>query len=151
MMQQSASRCLIGSGIVTFVAGLLHIAIIFGGPAWYAFFGAPEPLVQMVRAGALYPSIFCLVVAALLFLCAGYAFSGAGIIPHLPFLHVGLILIASVFILRGLSFIPLVILFPEVLARLCNCKGIDTFLVATSAICLATGIGYALGARHQIT
>ena len=101
----------------------------------------------MVRAGALYPPIFCLVVAALLLICASYAFSGAGIIFHLPFLRTGLILIASVFILRGVAFIPLAILLPRVLARLCNCNGIDTFLVITSVICLATGIGYAFGAR----
>jgi hypothetical protein len=150
-MQQPTSRCLTFSGSVTLVAGLLHIAIIFGGPTWYAFFGAPEPMVQMVRAGALYPPIFCLVVAALLLICASYAFSGAGIIFHLPFLRTGLILIASVFILRGVAFIPLAILLPRVLARLCNCNGIDTFLVVTSVICLATGIGYAFGARTLIT
>lgn len=150
-MQRLAYRCLIFSGAVTLLAGLLHIAIIFGGPTWYAFFGAPEPMVQMVRAGALYPSIFCLVVAALLLLCAGYAFSGAGIILRLPFLRTGLVLIASVFILRGIAFVPLAILLPGVLARLCNCNGIDTFLVVTSVICLGTGIGYAFGARTLIT
>ena len=146
-MQQLSSRCLTFSGTVTLVAGLLHIAIIFGGPTWYAFFGAPEPMVQMARAGALYPPIFCLIVAALLLLCAGYAFSGAGIIFNLPFLRMGLILIACVFILRGIAFIPLAILLPGFLARLCNCNGIDTFLVLTSVISLATGMGYAFGAR----
>lgn len=146
-MLKPASRCLIFSGTVTLVAGLLHIAIIFGGPTWYAFFGAPEPLVQMVRAGALYPSIFCLIVAALLFLCAAYAFSGAGLLRRLPFLRAGLIFVGSAFILRGVAFIPLMFLRPDVLARVCNCNGIDTFLVVTSVICLATGIGYIVGAR----
>ena len=147
MIEQPVSRTLTLAGAVTLMAGLLHIAIIFGGPTWYAFFGAPEPMIQMVRAGALYPPIFCLVVAMLLFVCAGYAFSGAGIIFPLPYLRMALILIASVFIFRGVIFIPLAILVPNVLARLCNCNGVDTFLVVTSIICLATGIGYAVGAR----
>lgn len=147
-MQHSTKRYLILSGVVALVAGLLHIAIIFGGPTWYAFFGAPGPLVQMVRAGALYPALFCLVVATLLLLCAGYAFSGAGLIRRLPFLRPGLALIATVFIFRGIAFIPLMLLRPDILARLCNCKGVDSFLIITSGICLATGVGYALGARE---
>ncbi len=144
-MQHFTSRCLIASGIIALIGGLLHIAIIFGGPPWYAFFGAPEAIVRMVRTGALYPTIFCLVVALLLFSCASYAFSGAGIIRRLPFLRFGLSLIAAVFIFRGIAFIPLARLRPDILARICNCKGIDSFLVITSGICLATGVGYALG------
>jgi hypothetical protein len=153
-MKQSTSRYLISSGIIALVGGLLHIAIIFGGPSWYAFFHAPEPLIQMVREGALYPTVFCLVVAVVLLSCASYAFSGAGIILHLPFLRLGLSLIATVFIFRGVAFIPLAILRPDILARICNCKGVDSFLVITSIICLATGVGYALGvsevqSRHR--
>ena len=146
-MQKRANRYLICSGMVALAAGVLHIAIIFGGPTWYAFFGAPAPIVQMAGAGALYPTIFCLVVASLLLLCATYAFSGAGLYRRLPFLRTGLVFVGSVFILRGVVFIPLMVLRPDVLARVCNCNGIDTFLVVTSVICLATGIGYVVGAR----
>ena len=146
-MQHFTRRYLIWSGIIALAGGLLHIAIIFGGPSWYAFFGAPEPMVQMVRAGVLYPTIFCLVIAVLLLSCASYAFSGVGIIQRLPFLRTGLALIATVFIFRGIAFIPLMLLRPDILARICNCKGVDTFLLLSSGICLATGVGYALGAR----
>ena len=146
-MQKRANRYLICAGMVVLAAGLLHILIIFGGPTWYAFFGAPAPIVRMAAAGALYPTIFCLVVAALLLLCASYAFSGAGLFPRLPFLRTGLLFIGSVFILRGVVFIPLIIWRPDILARVCNCNGIDTFLVVTSVICLATGIGYVVGVR----
>jgi hypothetical protein len=147
MMQKPAKRYLICSGIVALVAGLLHIAIIFGGPSWYAFFGAPAPIVRMAGAGALYPTVSCLVVAALLLLCASYAFSGAGLFRRLPLLRTGLLLVGSVFILRGVAFIPLMVLRPDALARVCNCNGVDTFLVLTSTVCLATGIGYVVGAR----
>jgi hypothetical protein len=147
MLQQHANRYLICSGLAALAAGVLHLAIVFGGPAWYAFFRAPEPIVRMAGAGALYPTIFCLVVAALLVLCAAYAFSGAGLLRPLPFLRTGLVFVGSVFILRGVVFIPLLFLRPDVLARVCNCNGIDTFLIVSSVICLATGIGYVVGSR----
>jgi len=125
--RSSADRYLIGSGIVALVAGLLHLAIIFGGLAWYAFFRAPVRIVRMAAAGALYPTLFCLVAAALLILCASYAFSGAGLIRRLPLLRTGLVLIGSVFILRGLVLIPLTVLRRDVVAQVCNCNRIDPF------------------------
>ncbi|MEY2563386.1 MAG: hypothetical protein QOH88_1579 [Verrucomicrobiota bacterium] len=146
-MSQSIRRYLICSGIIALLAGVLHLAIIFGGPDWYAFFHAPARIVRLATVGALYPKIFCLAAAVLLMLCAGYAFSGAGLIRRLPFLHPALVLIGSVFILRGIAFFPLLLWRPDLLARVCDCRGLDPFLVVSSVICLATGIGYVLGAR----
>ncbi|HSP44489.1 MAG TPA: hypothetical protein VLO30_00720 [Chthoniobacterales bacterium] len=147
-MRESTNCYLISCGVIALLGGLLHIAMIFGGPRWYWFFGAPPRIVQMARAGVLYPAIFCLVVAALLLLCATYAFSGAGVFRRLPLLRAGLSLIGWVFILRGIVFIPLAVWRPEILARVCNSYGIDSFLVVTSVISLGTGIGYVLGARE---
>jgi hypothetical protein len=141
------NRYLLSCGVIALLAGILHLAIIAGGPAWYAFFGAPTRIVRMAGEGALYPVIFCLVAAALLFLCACYAFSGAGVFRRLPFLRTGLFLVGSGFILRGTLLIPLMALRPDVAGRVCNSNGIDTFVILTSAIALATGIGYVLGAR----
>ncbi|MDQ6809720.1 MAG: hypothetical protein M3Z64_09925, partial [Verrucomicrobiota bacterium] len=101
----ATNRYLTWCGVTSLLGGLLHVAIIFGGPTWYAFFGAPATIVRMARAGALYPTIFCLVVAALLLLCASYAFAGAGVIRRLPFLRTALVLIGTVFTIRGVVFI----------------------------------------------
>ena len=37
---------LIAGGLLSAAASLLHVACIFGGPAWYRFFGAGEGVAQ---------------------------------------------------------------------------------------------------------
>jgi hypothetical protein len=145
-MSQFVKRYLLLVGIIACAGSALHIAILFGGPDWYAFFGAPSGLVEMARAGNLRAPISCLVIAAFLAVLAAYAFSGSGVIHRLPLLRLGLASIAIVLILRGVLFIPLIIWRPSALSRICNCPSVDTFIIVTSALCLAMGIGYALGA-----
>lgn len=145
-MSKFAQTCLLLAGIAASAGALLHVAIIFGGPDWYAFFGAPRGLVEMARAGNLRAPISCLVIAVFLSLLAAYAFSGAGLIRRLPFLRFGLAAIATVLILRGILFIPLIVFRPDALARICDCRSVDTFIIVTSGLCLAMGVGYALGA-----
>lgn len=145
-MSQFVKSYLILAGVAAFAGALLHIAILFGGPDWYAFFGAPRGLVAMARAGSIRPPITCLVIAALLSLCAAYAFSGAAVIRRLPFLRLGLAAIAGALILRGVLFIPLILMHPGTLTRVCDCRSVDTFIIITSVLCSAMGVGYALGA-----
>lgn len=145
-MSKFAKRYLFLAGVAACAGAALHIAIIFGGPDWYAFFGAPRGLVEMARVGNIRAPVSCLVIAGFLALLAAYAFSGAGIIRRLPCLRFGLAAIATVLILRGLVFIPLILWRPGSLARICDCPGVDIFMVVTSALCLAMGVGYALGA-----
>jgi hypothetical protein len=140
-----ANPGLFAAGLATAIAGLLHLLIPFGGPAWYAFFGAPHRLVRMAEAGALYPIVSCVVIAALLAVCSAYAFSGAGLLPPLPLLRLGLTGIAAVFLLRSVGFIALEWLYPGSLTRVSGSQGIDTFLVVSSLVCLLIGLAYALG------
>jgi len=130
------------------LAAVLHLAMPFGGPAWYAFWRAPDVIVRMAGAGHPYPAVMCMLIAALLVLCTLYAVSGAGLIFRMPLLRTGLTAIAAVFLARGLSFIPLVALRPGALADVCNCTKVDTFIVVSSAVCLAIGAGYAAGAAR---
>jgi putative oxidoreductase len=143
---QFVKQYLILAGVAASAGAALHIAIPFGGPDWYAFFGAPKGLVDMARAGSIRAPISCLVIAAFLALLAAYAFSGASVIRRLPFLRTGLAAIAGVLILRGALFIPLILLRPSSLTRICNCGSVDIFIITTSVLCLAMGFGYALGA-----
>lgn len=145
-MTRFTDRYLLLVALAALVGAVLHLAILAGGPDWYAAFGAPRGLVELARGGSLRPAISCIVIAAGLFLLAAYALSGAGRIRRLPLLRTVLALIASVLILRGLSFIPLILWNPAVLARICDCQHVDFFIVSTSLLCLAMGIGLALGA-----
>jgi hypothetical protein len=145
-MSQFAKSYLIFIGLVASAGAILHVAILFGGPTWYALFGAPEGLVAMARAGNPRAPISCLVIASILAVFAAYAFSGAGIIRRLPFLRLGLASIASVLLLRGLLFAPLILWRPSTLSGICNCRNVDAFIIVTSVICFAMGVGFALGA-----
>ena len=145
-MSQFVKRYLYLAGIAAAAGAALHIAILFGGPDWYAFFGAPAGLVEMARSGNVRAPISCLVIASFLALLAAYAFSGAGVIRRLPFLRLGLGSIAAVLVLRGVLFIPLIVWRPGTLSGVCDCRSVDTFIIVTSALCLAMGVGYALGA-----
>ena len=144
-----AKRYLIFTGLLALAGALLHIAIMMGGPAWYDFFGAPEGLVHMARAGNFRAPISCLVIASILSVFAAYAFSGAGLVKRLPLLRPTMALIATVLILRGLVFAPVILRRPELLSGICDCRSIDTFIVVTSLICLAMGIGFAIGVIYN--
>ncbi len=141
-----AKRYIILSGIVALIGALLHIAIMIGGPDWYDFFGAPEDMVQMARSGNFRAPFTCLIIAGILLVFAVYAFSATALIKRLPLLRFITGLIATVLILRGLIFIPLILWKPEVLSGICDCRNIDMFIVITSLICFAMGIAYAMAA-----
>lgn len=139
------NRWLALSGWLTLLAAVLHLAIPVGGPDWYRFFGAPERLVRMAAAGRWYPVLFCLFVASILGLAALYAFSGAGFVRRLPLRTFVLGAFGTLFLVRGVTFIPLAIFKPEMLARFCDCRGVDMFIVVTSLVSLVIGIGFAGG------
>lgn len=142
------NRYLICSGHIASIGALIHLSTIFGGPSWYRAIGAPETIAQMAANGRSYPVLACLLIATVLFSWAGYAYSGAGLMRRFPFLRTALTLIATLLIVRGISFIPLMLWRPAWLAGIYRGHSVDGFLVASSAICLATGIAYALGTRQ---
>lgn len=147
-MRHPKNNYLIWSGNAAVAAGVLHIATIFGGPSWYRIIGATEPIVQMAAKGHAYPAIVCLVAAAILFACASFAFSGAGLIRRLPLLRTALVLITIALLIHGIAFIPLVIWWPHLMIGIYDGVGVNTILIVTSLICTGAGIGFALGARQ---
>ncbi|MES3022443.1 MAG: hypothetical protein V4857_12760 [Pseudomonadota bacterium] len=147
-MQQTKNNYLIWSGIAAAAGGFLHLAVIFGGPSWYRFIGATEPIIRLAAKGHAFPVIVCLVAAALLFACASFAFSGAGLIPRLPFLRTVLVLITTGLLVHGVAFIPLVLMWPQKMIGLYDGTGINAILTVTSAVCLVTGLGFAAGTRR---
>ncbi len=146
-MSKPRNTLLLISAVLVLFGALLHLAIPIGGPSWYRLFGAPEGLVAMAEAGSMRPVITCIVIALVLGVIAAYGFSGAGRIRRLPLLRPMLGIIGAGLIVRGLSFLPLALWRPDILARLCgNCQDINAFLIITSALCLFVGIGYLSGA-----
>ncbi len=134
------NRFLILAAICSGAAALLHLGCIVFGGDWYRFLGAGEQMAQMAEAGLIYPTIVTSVLVAVLIIWSLYALSGAGIIFRLPLLRLGLCIIAAIYLLRGLAFIPLMPMFPE---------NSITFWIVSSAICFAFGLFYVLGIRQS--
>lgn len=134
------NKLLIGAAICSGVAALLHLGCIIFGGDWYRFFGAGEQMAQMAEAGHIYPTIVTLVIVILLTIWSLYALSGAGVILRLPFLRLALCLIAAIYLIRGIAFIPLMPMFPG---------NSVTFWVVSSITCFVFGLFYALGIRQS--
>ena len=136
---KKTNKLLLFAGVLSGVAALLHVAIIIGGAQWYRFFGAGEELASMAESGSWYPAVLTGAIAVVLLVWALYAFSGAGLMRRLPFLKAGLVVISALYLIRGLAFIPVYLMQPEM---------VDGFLVWSSLICLVYGLSYAIGARQ---
>ncbi|WP_228780039.1 hypothetical protein [Aquiflexum lacus] len=137
------NRQLYWAGVLTALISLTHIAIVIGGPDWYRFFGAGEGMAQLAEAGLASPIITTLGIALILGIWSLYAFSGAGLIRKLPLLKPVLVIITSIFLLRGLLGIPLVMLIDDPYFNELRDKMV--FMVVSSLICFGFGMLYAKG------
>ncbi len=134
-----SNKVLIVSGVLSVMAAILHIAIIIGGSVWYRFFGAGEEMSTMAEQGSWIPGLMTFGISVVLFVWGIYAFSGAGLIKRLPFLKLALVIISVIYLLRGLGFIPALIIVPEL---------VDGFLVWSSLVSLLLGLAYAAGTKQ---
>ncbi len=135
-MIEAGRPWLIGGGVLSAIAAALHIAIIVGGPSWYRFFGAGEGMARAAARGDWHATAITLAIAFVLAIWAAYGFSGAGLLPRLPLLRPGLVVIAGIYLLRGLAIVPLALLRPG---------QVNAFLVWSSLIVLVYGSAYAIG------
>jgi len=135
------NKFLVIAGTLSFIASLLHIACIFGGPDWYRFFGAGEQMAKLAEQGSAYPVFVTSIIAAILTIWALYALSGAGVILKLPLLKTALVLITSVYLVRGVAgFIaPFV-----TTSQLIHHNSVE-FWIISSTICSIYGLFYLLG------
>lgn len=145
-MMRTGQRWLLAGGVLTGMASVLHMGIIAGGPAWYRFFGAGEQMARLAARGSLYPAVVTAGIAAILAVWTLYALSGAGVIRRLPLLRTALVLIAAIYLGRGVLGIPLVLAWDDPYARQLGAR--MTFMIVTSAICVALGVCYAVGAAR---
>ena len=111
-------------------------AVISLSPAAAAYFQAPPSLLE----NRLQLTLFGGGAALILVIFGLYALSGAGSIRRLPLLRLGLIGISCLYLLRGLLFIPTVLVLLGILEGEVLAQGVVSTLVF-----LAAGISYAFG------
>lgn len=124
-------------GVLSLTAAVVHLAAIAGGDDWYRLFGAGESIARAAERGSAIPALMTIGIAAVLTLWAAYTLSGAGRIRRLPMLRTGLVLIAAIYLARGMAIVA-----PGMLNRP-DLSG--TFIFWSSAIVLAFGLAYAIG------
>jgi len=137
-MKTPASLLLLLASLAAFLIALLHLAIIFIGRKGYGYFGAAQ-LIPLVEKGSPWPAIITFILAAIFAMCGVYGLSGAGILPHLPLLRLGLIVIGAVFALRGLALVK------EIPQFLRGAATFPTREMIFSGVSLAVGLCYLVG------
>ncbi|GLX78471.1 hypothetical protein tinsulaeT_18110 [Thalassotalea insulae] len=132
---------LIIAAMLSFIASLLHVMIIFGGASWYRFFGAGERMAKLAESGSYYPMIITLAIALMLFLWGLYALSAAGVIVRFPLIKWVLCAITAVYLLRGVIGLiaPFISRHPAIM------ENSVTFWLSSSIICCLFGVFYLLG------
>lgn len=90
-------------GIICFLIAILHVVIIIVGPSAYRYFGAGEDLTALAEKHSVIPTLVTVFIATILAVFGIYAFSGAGEFRTLPFLGPILIIIGSIFSVRGVA------------------------------------------------
>lgn len=139
------SQWLVLAGTLSFIAAALHIAIIFGGPDWYRFFGAGEGMAQLAESGSHRPTVITAIISIILSIWGLYALSGAGVIPALPLLKLALPLITLIYMVRGLAglILPFFSHHPAI------AQNSVTFWIVSSLICCLFGTTHLVGLmRH---
>lgn len=127
---------LVSGAALSAIAAVLHLGIIFGGAAWYRFFGAGERMALAAERGSWRPGLVTAGIVVILLTWSAYALSGAGAIPELPLLALALSAITAVYLLRGLVLVPV-----WAFAR----EKLTPFVVWSSLICLGFGVIHLVG------
>ena len=136
-MSPAARWCFrLGAALAAGIA-LLHVALPFATPAAYAYFGAPD-LAAAKEAGARWPDVLTLALAAVFAGWSYYALAALGAVRRPPLLRWGLAAVGGICLLRGAAIVT------DGLA-LARGAGRPRY-AAFSAVALVLGVTYAVGA-----
>ena len=131
---------LVIGAILSAVAAMLHVGCIIFGASWYRFFGAGEEMAILAEQGSLTPTIITSAIVLILFVWSAYALSASGIIRKLPLIRTALILITSIYLVRGIGGLFFI-----------SNPGSNTpeFMFWSSAICIIYGLFYLIGLKQK--
>jgi hypothetical protein len=132
------NKWLFAAGILSALAAALHLGCVAGGPSWYRFLGAGQPLVRLAECNSPIPTFYAVGIAAVLLGWSAYAFSGAGALPRLPLLRPILVAISAVYLLRAAA-MPVMLVYATGPGRSAS------FVVWSSIIVLLYGLVHAVG------
>lgn len=131
---------LLVAGTLSAIAAILHLGCIYFGAAWYRFFGAGEKMAQLAEQGYIQPTLFTFGIFIVLATWSLYAFSAAGLILKLPLVRLALILITTIYLVRGIAGFFLI---NSPMGRS------SEFWLWSSAICLTFGVIHLIGLKQQ--
>jgi len=131
---------LLAGSVMSFGIALLHLVIIFIGANAYRYFGAGEEMAALAENGSLQPALITFAITILFSLFGLYGLSGANVFKRLPFLKWILLVIGSVYALRGLAVIGEIIMMFE------N-PGYPFRMIIFSLVSLVTGLFYLAGIK----
>ncbi|MBK9990653.1 MAG: hypothetical protein IPP19_07980 [Verrucomicrobia bacterium] len=134
---------LLFGGFASILVSILHVLIIIGGPDWYRFFGAGEEAARLAAQGSDSNAVTTAAIALIFALFGLYGVFGATGAFRLPFQSAALILIATLFLVRGLLGVPAFLMFQD--TYLDELKGRMVFVVLTSLVSAAIGACYLHG------
>lgn len=129
-------------GVCSAFLAVLHLSVIVMGAPAYRYFGAPDEFALQTEAGSSAPAVLTAAFAVVFAVWAVYAFAGARLIRRPPLVRLGLVVIATVYTLRGLSAIP------EALLLLRDAGAFPPRFLVFSLISLAIGLVHAAGAKQ---
>ena len=135
-MRTTPNFALLIGRMLSVLIAVMHLGCVVIGPSCYRFMGAGEQMAVLAETGHWYPPVITMFIAGVLLIWTLYAFSGAGLIMRLPIVRSVLVLVTSVYLLRGIAFQPLMAYFSD---------NSWAFWLWTSAIALAIGLLHLVG------
>ena len=135
-MSSLGSIALVVGGALSAFAAIAHLVCIAIGAPAYRVMGASDRMVRAAEQGKPRPALITLFIAMILFIWAGYALAGAGVIEPLPLTKLALSAICAVYLVRAVAFPFLKPVFPA---------NTQTFWRVSSGICLVIGLFHLVG------
>jgi hypothetical protein len=132
------NKFLLAGGIISALISIFHLILALK-PELYQFVAPDQnsPISQMAEQGSSVTTIASIALVAIFAIWAVVAFSAAGLMRRLPLVNTGLIIIATIYLLRGLF-------LPSEISMVLN-QGYPIRFVLFSALSLFTGLLYLLG------
>jgi putative oxidoreductase len=123
------------AALINFAISGLHIYIITQGAPAYRSFGAGEEMARAAEEGSSIPALVTFGIAVVFFVWGLYALAGARVILELPWTRAILVVIAVIYVARGLGIIY---------APFVGYKR-NLFMIITSLVSLTAGLFHAAG------